>query len=268
VSPRTADGLTFEVAGSGPPLLLIHAGIADRTMWEPQWERWRDRFTLIRYDQRGFGESADPGAEYLPHDDALSVLEAAGYPTAAVIGCSFGAWVAIDLALAQPSAVDVLVATCGFASGTPWGSELEAEFEEIEEAFESGGPEAANELELRLWLDGTRPAGGAPAALREAIGELNLALLRRQDAFEHGPATPEPPAEQRLGELALPLLAISGEHDQPWMREQASRLAGAVDGASAVEIAGAAHLPSLEQPLDFERAVLPFLQRHARTPRT
>jgi pimeloyl-ACP methyl ester carboxylesterase len=85
---RTVDGLAYEVAGAGPPVLLVHEGIADRTMWDPQWEGWSDRFTLIRYDQRGFGESDDPAGEFSLHGDALAVLDAADVDRARVVGAS------------------------------------------------------------------------------------------------------------------------------------------------------------------------------------
>ena len=97
-SERTADGIVYEVTGAGPPVLLMHAGIADRTIWDPQWERWADRYTLIRYDHRGLGESADPAEGFSIHGDALAVLGAAGVERATVIGASMGGRGAIDLA--------------------------------------------------------------------------------------------------------------------------------------------------------------------------
>ncbi len=264
MSETTPSGLAFEVAGGGPALLLIHSGIADRRMWDPQWERWRDGFTLIRYDQRGFGESPDPVADYLLHEDALEVLEAAGHARAAVIGSSFGARAAIDLALERPDAVAALVSVCGAAGGAEWSPELTALADEADEALEAEGAEVACELELRIWVDGTRPPGSAPAAVRESIRVVNTGLLRRQLTQEHGPRSLQPPADLRLGELRPPVLAVSAEYDQPWMREQAVRLAAAVGGAEHVEIPGCAHLPSLEDPETFGRAVLPVLERELR----
>jgi len=245
-------------------VLLIHAGIADRRMWDPQWESWRDRFTLIRYDQRGFGDSADPDADYLLHEDALAVLRAAGHPRAVVVGCSFGARAAIDLALEQPDAVGALVSVCGAASGAEWSPELSALAEAADDVLEAGDADGACELELRIWIDGTRPPGSAPAAVRESIRAVNTELLRRQATQRYGPETPQPPADARMGELAMPVLAVSAEHDQPWMRAQATRLAAAVDGGEHAEILGCAHLPSLERPDEFDRVVLPFLERYAR----
>lgn len=263
MTPSTADGLVYEQVGRGPAVLLIHAGIGDRFMWEPQWASWGERFHLIRYDQRGFGESADPVAPYLLHEDALSVLRAAGVDRAAVVGCSLGARAAIDLALESPEAVSALVSVCGSASGAEWGPELRALAEKADAAFETDGAAAANEVELRIWVDGTRPRGSAPAAVREAIAPVNLGLLEREAGFAGRPVAPDPPATGRLARLQPPVLAVSAEHDQPWMRAQAGELAAAAPHAEQVEIAGAAHLPSLERPVEFERAVLPFLERYA-----
>ena len=51
----TAASLHVEHAGSGPPVVLIHAGVADSRMWDPQWAAWQTRFALTRLDLRGFG---------------------------------------------------------------------------------------------------------------------------------------------------------------------------------------------------------------------
>ena len=98
-------------------MLLIHEGIGDRSMWDRQWERWRERFTLIRYDQRGFGDSDDPAGEYSLHGDALSVLDAAGAERAAIVGASMGGAAALDLTLAAPDRVWALVAVVATPSG-------------------------------------------------------------------------------------------------------------------------------------------------------
>ena len=49
--------IAYDEAGSGHPLLLVHAGIANRHMWDPVWDALASRFRVIRPDLRGFGES-------------------------------------------------------------------------------------------------------------------------------------------------------------------------------------------------------------------
>jgi 3-oxoadipate enol-lactonase len=262
---HTDGGLAYEVTGSGPEMLLLHEGIADRTMWDPQWEAWSDRFTLIRYDHRGFGDSADPDAPYSLHDDALSVLDAAGVDRAIVIGASMGGKAALDLTLAAPERVAALVAVVATPSGWEHSADLIAAFEAVEAAYESGGLAAANEIELQMWVDGpTRSPGDADPAVREHVARMNYAALEREEAAERRggeiePTDLSPPAIGRLGEVAAPTLVVTGALDQPSVNAGAAAIAAGVPGAKAVEIADTAHLPNLERPREFERAVLGFL---------
>ena len=74
--------LAFDRAGptGDVPLLLVHAGVADRRMWDPLWAAARPkRRDVLRVDLRGFGESAErPAGELAPHQDVLDVLAAEG----------------------------------------------------------------------------------------------------------------------------------------------------------------------------------------------
>jgi pimeloyl-ACP methyl ester carboxylesterase len=262
---RRSDGLAYEVTGSGPAVLLIHAGIANRAMWDPQWETWGEQFTLIRYDQRGFGESADPAGAYFLHEDALRVLDAAGVERAAVIGASIGGRAALDLAIARPQRVAALVAVATTPSGWAHTPELDSLFDAVESAYESGGVDAANELELRIWVDGPRrdPSDVEPR-LRELVGRMNRDALAREEAREragtnHEPTELQPPALDRLGDVVLPTLVVTGALDQPSVNAGAAAIADAVRGASSAVVAGASHLPSLERPTAFEAIVAEFL---------
>ncbi len=60
---RDGRELYYEVAGDGPAVVFIHAGIADMSQWDAQVEALRDRFRVVRYDVAGFGRSPlAPGA--------------------------------------------------------------------------------------------------------------------------------------------------------------------------------------------------------------
>ena len=263
---RTPDGLVYDVTGSGPAVLLVHEGIADRRMWDPQWERWSDRFTLIRYDQRGFGESDDPAAGFSLHGDALAVLDAVGVDQAHLIGASMGGRAALDLTLAAPDRVAALVAVVATPSGWEHSADLLARFEEVEAAYESGGLEAANEVELRMWVDGEqRDPEQVDPTLRSKVSRMNYAALQREEALEQQglevePTELDPPAIGRLAEVTAPVLVVTGALDQPSVNAGAAAMAAGIQGARAVEIAEAAHLPNLERPEAFEAAVLPFLE--------
>ncbi|MBA2239745.1 MAG: alpha/beta fold hydrolase [Solirubrobacterales bacterium] len=251
------DGIAYEVAGEGPALLLIHAGIADRRMWDPIWERLTGRFTAIRYDQRGFGESDDPTATWWLHEDAAAVLGAAGVDRAIVLGASMGGSVALDLAIDRAELVERLATVGSTPDGFDHDPALLARFEEVDSLVDAGDIDTANELELQIWMDGTRAPGAAEPAARALISETNRALLERQPDLPE-PRDLEPPSLFQLGRLTAPLLVAAGEYDQPSTR-RGSELIADRTGSRFVEIPGAAHLPSLERPDAFLDAVLPFL---------
>jgi pimeloyl-ACP methyl ester carboxylesterase len=260
---RTESGLAYEVAGSGPPVLLIHSGLMDRLMWDPHWDWLAERFTAIRFDGHAFGESSDPVATLSPFRDAVAVLDAAGVDRAAVVGVSYGGQTAVDLALHAPERVSALVAV----SARPSGWEDDAGFEELqnglEEAYEAGGFDALNEAEMRIWVDGVgRSPGDVDPGVRDRVAGVNRELLERQEPIEVEIERLDPPAVSRLDRIAAPTLVITGSLDQPTVLAGSRTIADAT-GAEQVEIEGTAHLPNLESPAEFLEALVPFLDRHA-----
>lgn len=262
MSGRTESGLAFDVAGSGPAVLLFHEGIGDRSTWAPQWRSLSERFMAVRFDARGFGDSADPSGAYSLHSDAAEVLDAAGIERAALVGCSMGGGAALDLTLEEPDRVTALVTVGSTPSGWEHSAEIVDQWEQVEAAFERDGTGAANELELRMWVDGVGRPEPADPRVRAQVGALNAALLDRQQAFAVEPGELDPPAIGRLNEVEVPVLVVFGSYDQPSVIAGTRALAQGT-GAELVEIAGAAHLPSLERPREFGAAVLPFLERCA-----
>ncbi len=251
--------------GSGPPVLLLHAGLMDRRMWDAQWPALSERFTAIRFDARGFGASADPTGPWSLHDDALEVLDSAGFEKAALVGVSMGGATALDAALAAPGRVTALVVTSSGPSDWEHTPEHMKQFEEVEAAYYTRGFDAANELELRMWIDGPhrRPDDVELREVRAAVASVNRVLLERQAPFEEiEPREPPRSATVMLGRLAPPCLVVTGELDQPSVLEGAWAIVSAT-GAEHVDIAGTAHLPNLERPREYLGAIVPFLEAHA-----
>jgi 3-oxoadipate enol-lactonase len=255
-----------EVAGNGPCVVLLHAGIADARMWDPQFHALARDHRVLRMDLAGYGRSPlEPGA--LCHaDDVTLAMDRWDMPSATLVGASLGGAVALDLALGRPERVDALVLAAAPLAGTDWSPELRAAWDHEEQALEAGDLDAAVEGIVRFWVDGPgRPAGSAPADVRALVAqmqrrafELQLPLDGQTDETE----LVEDPAA-RLGELDRPVLVIDGEHDVADFRAIARRLVAELSRAEAVTIAGAAHLPSLEQPEAFEDALGAFLAQRA-----
>ena len=139
-----ADGasLYYEVLGNGEPLVLVHAGIADRRMWDGQLGAFAEEHRVIRYDMRGCGRSVTtegaPLAPFSHHDDLRGVLDSLGIERANFVGCSIGAKTVIDFALDQPWRARALVLVCPSVSGFESDDEPPDEWEELVKAHEAG----------------------------------------------------------------------------------------------------------------------------------
>jgi pimeloyl-ACP methyl ester carboxylesterase len=241
----------------------MHSGLIDSRMWDPQWPVLTRDFHAIRYDARGFGSSADPRRPYTLHGDGMEVLDALEVEKAAVVGCSMGGYAALDMAVALPHRVSALILVSATPSGWKHSAQIIAQWEAVDQAYERRGLDAANEIEMKMWLDGPfRAPDVVDRDLRRMAASVNSVLLERQAAFETEPGDLEPPAIGRLSEVQVPVLVVTGELDQP------NTLAGSLEitretGAEYVEIEHAAHFPNLERPVEFNRALTEFLKRIA-----
>ena len=65
----------YERSGSGFPVILLHAGIADSRMWEPQVAAFGEHFDVVRPEERGFGKSELPAMRWSPIADLLQIMD-------------------------------------------------------------------------------------------------------------------------------------------------------------------------------------------------
>ena len=249
----------YERSGSGFPLLMIHAGIADSRMWEPQVKPFAQQFDVVRPDLRGFGDSELPPEPYSMLADLIALLDHLGIARAHVVGCSMGGTLAIDLAVEHPERVERLALIGSGVSGSILGAADAALFVDVEAAEKAGDIDALNRAEVRLWLDGPRrPEGSAPALVRELVLDMNgRSLQSNWDAAQSQHI--DPPAITRLSEITAPTLVIVGDQDLPHAAANAELITSQVKGSRTVVIKDAAHLPSLERPDEVNRILLDFL---------
>jgi pimeloyl-ACP methyl ester carboxylesterase len=260
---RTAAGIAFDDRGSGSPVVLVHGGVADRRMWDPQLPALANEHRVIRYDARGFGESLPPLGAWSQHTDLLGLLDELLIARTHLVGASMGAGIAVEAALARPSTIDSLIlAAPGGALLGESPAELRPVWAAEVDALDRGDVAGAVEVNLRAWVDGPdREAGTVDPAMRAFVGRM------QREAFElpewDQEQTPEhelsPPAVARLRELACPVLVVVGDADQPSIRATAERIAAEAPGARLVVWPGVAHMLTLERPDEFAYLVLAFL---------
>jgi 3-oxoadipate enol-lactonase len=248
-------------AGLGPSLLLVHAGIADRRMWDDQVGAFAAAgWTVIRPDLPGFGETPPPARPVALWAALRDLLDHLGVDQAAVVGASLGGRAAVDLALGGPDRVRALVLVGSGLAGHPFQEPALFElWDQSEGAIARGDHLEAARVEFDTWVVGMdRDPSAVTPEVRRRVEAMLLA------AYAHGEVDleePDPPAAARLGEVAAPALVVVGEHDRPDVHAMADALAGGIPRAERVVLGGTGHLPNMERPREFNRLVLEFLAK-------
>jgi pimeloyl-ACP methyl ester carboxylesterase len=256
--------LLADQAGEGPPIVLLHAGVADMISWDELVPLLvHAGYRAIRYDARGFGGTVTDDVEYSNRADVLAVLDALGIERAALVGNSRGGHIAIDTAIEHPDRVLAVVGVgAGMGGFDHPPSEVERplfdEYERIESA-ETPDASAAADLAVRIWVDGPGQAEGrVQGPIRQHVRD---AVLRSYEPGRNNgsPIVLEPLANDRLEELRCPVLAVAGEYDTSLVRAIPGRLAEAAPNGRAVELPGVAHMVGMEAPDRLADVIVDFL---------
>ena len=248
--------LYYEVAGEGPPVVLLHGGFGDRRMWDAQWAALARSFRVVRYDHRGFGRSPAPDGAYSPVGDLLRLLDHLGIQRAHLVGNSMGAGLALDFAVLQPERTGRVVAIASGANGYPFTEADAASVMAVFGAARDRGTAAAAELWLRHPMVGVSSTRAATAPLLRRMVVQN----QRMFLLEHWPAEAmSPTAYERLGELRAPVLFVVGDRDTELVQRVARASADRVPGARLEVIPGTDHLPQMLEPERINWLVIEFL---------
>lgn len=243
------------------PLLLLHGFTASSAAFSSNIEALRRAFTVVTVDLLGHGDSDAPeDVELYGPGPAVAritrLLDELGYPEAMVCGHSLGGALALRLALEAPERVAALaVINSNSAAGNPeWRRRATHAMREMAARVRSEGIEFLRQSRLY------------PAASKRLPGEARELLVRDFNRLQPagvagtavGLAVPVN-AYERLGELQVPLLVMIGDRDQDFVRNSIDFLDQLPpDMVSWTTIEGAGHAANLEQPEQFERALIDF----------
>ncbi|GGS72478.1 alpha/beta hydrolase [Planobispora rosea] len=273
--------LAYDEAGKGSPgtpaVVFVHAGIADRRMWDHQFRALSASHRVIRYDWRGYGESGDAEGEFAHHEDLLALLDALRVERAVLVGCSMGGSYAVEAALAAPGRVAGLVPICSGLSGHEWPPEMLAQARERVH----GSVPAERLSAYRARIGPVDPADVEAMARAQVLwqvagpgrGREDLAPEVWEKAVEmcrgvftrlwSGPASTErqldPPARGRLGEVRQPTLVVNGLADVPGIQQVSGLLSEGIEGSRRIDLPDTGHLPPLERPAEITAALAGFL---------
>lgn len=239
-------------------MVLLHAGIADRTMWSEHLQPIAQAgYRVLAVDLPGFGEAPLTPGEQAPWMEVLRTMDELLIERAALVGIAFGGAMALRTALLSPSRVWALALVSAPAPGLEPSEELRAIWAAEGAALERGDLEGAVDAVVSGW---TRPE--APVTLRERIAAMQRRSFLMQSTVTAYRA-PDPIAQypEALGKLEVGTLVAVGEGDTREFRNGAALLARTIPRARYAVIEGAGHLAPLEAPEAFRRVLLEFLHR-------
>ena len=268
--------LYYERAGSGVPCIALHGGLGmDHTYLKHAFGPLSDVFDLIYVDQRGNGRSARPPLETITMqqlaDDVRTFADAIGLDRFALLGHSFGGFVALEFATTHPQRLTHLflldTSPGGFEPTSdelaerPDPSTVSAESRAAAQAMFSKVP--ASDEEFAALLPTIAPAYLHRVDPSVLVDHYAGAILDAKTMIRGFEFLPSWSVADRLDRITCPTLVTCGRYDLLTTPECAKRLATAIPGAELAWFEHSGHFPWIEEPDAFFGAVKGFVARNA-----
>jgi pimeloyl-ACP methyl ester carboxylesterase len=256
--------LVVDDDGAGPPIILLHAWVADRRAWTAvATPLVAAGYRVIAYDMRGYGESTTEDVGFSHRADLVALMDALGIERTALVGNSGGGTTAFDIAIEFPERVVAVVGVGAGLSGfdgvpTPAEARVFKEYQRVD-AAEPYDADALTDFEVQVWMDGP---GQTPGRVEPAVRAALWAMARplNEPSRVRGRAVAlEPPANDRLADLRCPVLAVGGALDFSDVVQVGERLEVAAPEARAIVWPDVAHMVGMEQPDRLAATILDFL---------
>lgn len=265
----------YKIFGEGEPLIvLLHGSFLSMRSWRHVLAGLSKNGTVLVFDRPAFGLTSRPvpssenNARYSPEAQGYLVtqlIEEAGYENAVLVGNSTGGTLALLTALEHPGHVKGLVLAGAMIYSGYATSEVPAFMKPLLKGMSPAFSRLMKFLITRLydrnirgfWHNKSLLSDETLAACRQdlMIGDWSRAF------WELFLETRHLGLEQKLPDLKVPSLVITGEHDLTVKTEESLRLAGDIPGAELEVIPDCGHLPQEEAPRAFVVAVSSFLQK-------
>jgi 3-oxoadipate enol-lactonase len=254
-----ANGITINYRIDGPeraPWLVFSNSLATSlAMWDEQAAALQTSFRVLRYDQRGHGETDAPSGRYAFDtllDDALALMDAHNIDKAHFAGLSMGGATALGLAERRPQRFHSIVVADSPCQSTPQSSQ---QWEERIAVAQKQGIEALVEPTVGRWFPPETVAANPPyldkirAMIRATPVNGFIGCAAALAAHDYASA---------VGTVKCPTLFIVGEQDGATPIAMA-KLHEKLAGSRFVTLPGAGHISNMDRPAEFSRALRAFL---------
>ncbi|WP_025274619.1 alpha/beta fold hydrolase [Haloglycomyces albus] len=270
----------YDLRGSGPTVVFVHAGLTDRRSWEKQLDHFSQDHRVLSYDSRGHGESELGEGTYSPGRDLLALLDGLDIERAIVVGNSMGGGTALEAALLEPHRIESLVVAAPGLPGYQWPQSF---IEQVRTRVHS----QIDAERRKRYLEGRGEPGvqldrDIAAYVRAHIEWMVAGPRRRADTLDpevvagvermlgahlrltwSTPSTarvePEVDVVNRLAEVTAPVLVVNGREDVPEIQEVGTAVSQSIAQANRVDLDDCGHLPGLERPERFNEVLTRFL---------
>lgn len=223
------------MAGSGPPLLLLHGLAGSARCWTWNMAALGETHTVRAIDLPASGQSSRSSSFELDRvpDEIIATMDRLGIERASIVGHSMGGLIAGRLAADHPDRVDRLVL-------------VDAAFVSLDPRWWRHGP---GRLRVPRWAEASLLVLTSEEVVR--VGPRRLAqVIRQLIRVDWGDALPR---------IEAPTLVVWGEHDGLCPPGVGRRIVERVPGSRLVMIPGSGHNPMWERPAEFNRVVAEFL---------
>jgi pimeloyl-ACP methyl ester carboxylesterase len=247
--------VSYQIAGEGEPVILIHAYSVDCRMWDPQFAELAKHYKVIRYDLRGYGKTDKPieGLRYSHAEDLHKLMWFLGIPKAHLVGLSMGAFVAVDfLALYPKEVLSVTVAAGGIRDFFGPIDPNAAEF------IKKQGIEAYKKqwLEKVLGMCGPKKNEIQPK-LQQMINDWSAWQVLHTELFQQ--INPPVAVQLKNKQPDVPVLILIGKNDSEMSIQSEENLAKILPKAGKKYLSATGHFSNMESPEEFNKALTDFL---------
>jgi 3-oxoadipate enol-lactonase len=236
-------------------VILGHGFLMDRSMFEPQVASLRDRYRIITWDERGFGDTEWDGEPFTYWDsaaDCLGLLDHLGLDRAVVGGMSQGGFLTLRAALSAPERVRALILLDSQAGQED--PEVIPLYQGMIDQWVATGPTPELAATTASIILGTPELDAVWTAKwfarpHETLARPGTTLLTRDSVAD------------RLGEITAPALVVHGTADAAISMDSATELAKGLSGCDGVvAIEGGTHAANLTHPDEVNTAIRAFLE--------
>ncbi|MEJ6979159.1 alpha/beta hydrolase [Pedobacter sp. P351] len=253
--------LSKQSGNSAATIVFIHGFPFNKTIWNEQLDSLPDGISAIAYDIRGFGGSSSDHSFFsidLFANDLIMLIDTLQLENCVLCGISMGGYIALRaIELSQKNVKGLILCDTNCVADSNEGKMKR--FNSIEQIVAGGKGDFTEGFIKNVFTEETlmnKPE--TVQFLREVIMGTSdkticstlLALASRTETCNS------------LLNINVPTLIIRGENDKLMSEDQTKQLAEGITQAEQVNISTSGHLPNLENPEDFNKAINTFLNKH------